>query len=48
MGDADRDQVQVPLSALAAPIPPVPTGLHPVRVQGNGALSIAEKTFNLT
>ena len=41
-------QVQVPLAALAASVPPVSTGLHPVRVQGNGALSIAEETFDLT
>jgi hypothetical protein len=41
-------QVEVPLSALAAPIPPIPAGLHPVRVQANGALSITEKTFDLT
>jgi hypothetical protein len=43
-----ESQVQVPLSALAEPIPPVPIGIHPVRVQGNGALSIATKTFSLT
>jgi hypothetical protein len=43
-----ESQIQVPLSALADPIPPVPVGLHPVRVQGNGALSIATKTFSLT
>lgn len=41
-------QVQVPLAALGSPIPPVSNGLHPVRVQGNGALSITEETFNLT
>ena len=43
-----ESHVEVPLSALTEPIPPVPVGLHPVRVQGNGALSIAEKTFSLT
>jgi hypothetical protein len=43
-----QTQVEVPLSALAASLPPVPLGAHRVRVQANGALSITEETFTLT
>jgi hypothetical protein len=38
-------QVQVPLTVLAATVPPLPAGSHPVRVLVNGALSLEEKGF---